>query len=186
MLAASPLTTGLAYGPQMTADPDPAPLISEERIRAALAALGLREIHSADPVRVVDRDILAGALLALADLSAGRADPDRLDEGYRWALGTITGGDAAASARWWARLAMDRLHLAADGLPRDAGSGLPLAEVAGPAALAAANVLMLLHHSAPDPGLVALAVSHAQTNLGRATEGLAQLRVRLAADGYDL
>lgn len=165
---------------------DPPPLTSEERIRGALAALGLREIQSADPARVVDRDLLAGALLALADLSASRADPDRLDEGYRWALNTIIGGDAAASARWWARLAMDRLHLAADGLPRDVGGGLPLAGVAGPAAMAAANVLMLLHHAAPEPGLVALAVSHAQTNLSRAAEGLATLRAQLARDGFDL
>lgn len=165
---------------------DPAPLIGEERIRAALAALGLREIHSADPGREVDRDVLAGALLALADIAAGRTDPARLTEGYRWALTTLAGGDTAAAARWWARLAMDRLHLTADGLPRDTDGGLPLAGVAGPAATAASNALMLLHHPAPDPGLVALAVGHAQTNLDRAGEGLAQLRAQLARDGYDL
>jgi len=164
---------------------DPETLISEERIRGALAALGLREIQSADPARAVDRDLLAGALLALADLSASGADPGRLDEGYRWALNKVTGVDAAA-ARWWARLAMDRLHLAADGLPRDVGGGLPLTGVAGPAAMAAANVLMLLHHAAPEPGLVALVVSHAQTNLSRAAEGLALLRAQLARDGFDL
>jgi len=45
---------------------------------------------------------------------------------------------------------------------------------------------MLVHHAAPEPGLVALAVSHAQSNLSRAAEGLAALRAELARDGFDL
>lgn len=167
-------------------DPEQAPLISEESIRAALAALGLREVRSTDPDRVVDRDLLAGALLALADMAAGRADPEQLDSGYRAALRIVNDGDTEAASRWWARLTMDRLHLAVDGLPRAASGSLPLTNVAGPAAAAAANILMLLHNIAPAPGLVTTVVTHAGINLDRAAEGLAELREQLGRDGYDL
>jgi hypothetical protein len=164
------------------------PLISEERIRRALEELGIHDIHSAHPDRPVHRDTLAGALLALSDLAARRAESDRLGEGYRWALRLIGGLDEAEAARWWARLMVDRLYLLADGLLESGTTGgeLPLAEVAGPAAMAAANLLALLHHTAPDPGLVSQAVSGADRNLRHAVAGLAALRAMLARDGYDL
>jgi len=165
---------------------EPPPLISEDRIRAALTALGLRDVHSADPGRPVDRDVLAGALLALADMTTSRADPDKLAAGYRAALAMLTDGDEPAAARWWARLSSDRLHLAVDGLPRPAHGDLPLANVIGPAATAAANVLVLLHNTAPDPGLVNTVVTTAGLNLDHAAEGFVVLRERLKGAGYDL
>jgi hypothetical protein len=158
------------------------PLIGDERLRDALSALGLHDVHSADPGRQVTRAVLAGALLALAELAADQADPAELTEGHRWALDTIL-RDELAAQRWSARLARERLHRTADTLPRPGVDELPLTDVAGPAILAAANILVLLHQS-PPPSLVNQAVDAAGANLRSATQSLFSLRAALARAGY--
>jgi hypothetical protein len=118
------------------------PWISAHRVRAALDALGLTGIRSTHPDRPVDPAFLAGAR-------------------YRWAAAAVTAEDPALAEPMRARLSVDRLHRIADALPTSRQGALPLAEVAGPAAMAAANVLALASGPAPTSGLVASAITAA-------------------------
>ena len=78
------------------------PRVGDEQLRAALAALGLSEIGSTDPARPVDRGVLLGMLLALAEAmlhDPAGTRPGGMDSGYRWMLRTLAGGDRPAADR---------------------------------------------------------------------------------------
>ena len=162
------------------------PWIEPGRTRAALDALGLTGIRSTDPIRPVDPAFLAGALLLVAELAALGADRAQLAAGYRWAASAVTAEDPALAGTVRARLAVDRLHRVADALPASGEGELPLSEVAGPAAMAAANVLALTIDAAPTPAKVAAAVNAAGTSLRDAAQAAFSLRAALARDGYDV
>jgi hypothetical protein len=162
------------------------PWIDASRTRAALDALGLTGIRSTDPARPVDPAFLAGALLLFAELAALGADRAQLAAGYRWAAAAATAEEPALADTLRARLAVDRLHRVADALPGSAEGELPLAEVAGPAAMAAANVLALTIDPAPAPGKVADAVNNASASLRDAVQAAFALREALARDGFDV
>ncbi len=166
-------------------------LLDDERLHAALAALGLREIRSDDPARPVDHGVLLGMLLALVesailrDLTGDRAG--QLDGGYRWMLRTLAEQDRPAADRMWAVLLQDRLNRTGDELGAAAGDdALGLVAAAAPALLTAANLLGLLHHTAPGPGLVSSVVTTAQANLSSAGAGVARLRDGLRRDGFEV
>lgn len=163
---ASPATSALSRSdtPLVAAMTDN-PWIDPDRIRHALEALGLTGIRSTDPDRPVDPAFLAGALLLFAELAGLGADRGQLAAGYRWAAGAVTAEDSALADSVRARLAVDRLHRTADALPANGEGKLPLAEVAGPAAMAAANVLALTIDPAPTPAKVADAVNAAGASL---------------------
>jgi hypothetical protein len=168
----------------------PAPLLDDEHLRAALAALGLREIRSVDPDRPIDHAVLLGMLLALIEVAVRRdlagVPADSLTSGYRWMLRELAEQDQPAAARTWALLLQDRLHRTVDELREAAGDDtLGLVATAAPTLLAAANLLGLLHHAAPDPGHVASTVTTARANLATAGTALAGLRDRLRRDGFD-
>jgi hypothetical protein len=140
--------------------------------------------------RPVDHGVLLGMLLALIESAVRRdlagAPADSLTSGYQWMLRELAEQDRPAAARMWALLLQDRLHRSVDELGEAAGEDtLGLVAAAAPALLAAANLLGLLHHAAPDPGRVASAVTTARANLATAGTALAGLRDRLRRDGFE-
>ena len=161
------------------------PWIDATRTEAALDALGLG-IRSTDLARPLDPAFLAGALLLFAELAALGTDRGQLAAGYRWAATAATAEEPGLAEPLRARLAVDRLHRVADALPASAEGAPPLAEVAGPAAMAAANVLALTIDPAPAPGTVADAVNGAGAGLRDAVRAVFALRDALARDGFDV
>ena len=170
---------------------DPGRLVDDEQLLAALGALGLREVRSTDPQAPVEYGFLLGALLALTEYFVAAAplvgaDRTVVRGGYRWALDQLAHHDTPTAARTWALLLQDRLNRTADELQTVGATGQSLVAVAGPAALAGANVLSLLHHTAASPSLVATSVGTAEANLATAAGALDRLRAELRSAGFEL
>lgn len=161
-------------------DPRRSRAVTAEQLRAALAALGRADVVAP----AVGHDALIGALLALVEAYARTQvdDPVALRSGYREAVLGLAGGDVPVARRTWALQLVARLHHTAEQL-RDTPAA-PLVDVAGPAALAAANAVVLLHHASPSPDAVAEAVTTAAANLDAAQGALDRLRADLRADGF--
>ncbi len=171
------------------ADPpegDP-PFLSEEQLRHAVKALGITD--ESDTSR--SRAYLLGALLALVE-TACYHDLDRVDlpvahDGYLGALLALSGEDPQACARAWALVLNDRLNRTAVDL-NDAtdGSGRMFIEVAGPAMLAAANLLNVLNHTGLTEQVMRDTIAYADGNLKTARRNLGQLRETLRRQGFQL
>jgi hypothetical protein len=171
---------------------DREPVTDDEQLVAALAALGVEDMRSADPARPLPHAWLLGALLLMVELQVRHdvtTPPERreVSAGYRWMLQRLAGGDTPDARRTWAVQLGERLGRTGEELREEEdGHADRLVTVARTASWAAANMLGLLHHVAPAPGDVAEVVRLTGQNLDAATRELDALRAELRGQGFDV
>lgn len=152
------------------------PFITEAGARAALECLGAKGLPDD-----IGHGELVGMLLAVAETSA-RYDHDRADvaqfhTGYINALIATSQGDPYKAAQEWIVLLNDRLNRTALELHEAVeGTGRPFIDVAGPALLAASNVLVMLNTADLDADKARTVLDSADAHLKMARAAIGEAR----------
>ncbi len=162
------------------------PFFDENQAVAALEALGF----TPDPADTEKRGVpfQIGALLALAEAAAWQ-DIDRMDlvelhSGYVTMLINLTGSDPQDVARAWAVMINGRLNRTAIEVNEATeGDARMFVDVAGPAMLAASNLMAVLNDSEVPREKMRATIAQADDNLKKARKSLAETKVKLRKMG---
>lgn len=158
------------------------PFVTTAGARAALECLGAKGL--ADDLT---HGQLIGMLLAAVETSArydhNRADVAEFHDGYIQALIATAQGDPYKAAQEWITLLNDRLNRTALELHEATeGSGRIFIEVAGPALVAASNVLVMLNTADLDWDKARAVLNTADNHLKLARAAIGEARKAVQRD----
>lgn len=159
------------------------PFVTAAGARAALECLGAKGLPDD-----LTHGQLIGMLLAVAETSArydhDRADVNEFHDGYTLALIAMAPPDEPIrAAQEWIVLLNDRLNRTALELNEAVeGTGRPFIDVAGPALLAASNILVMLNSDDLDADKAATVLDSADAHLKLARASLGEARKLVRRD----